>query len=255
MSTSENKEQEVFFVKENDKMSVAYKKAQETFKFFWRELYWEQRRIVPAHGLAIVKFPFEQMFEGDEKPTIEYMWVNNIYFDGETVTGVLVNKPIQLTNVAEGDVVSCDLHKISDWMLAISGKTYGGYTIHALRSDMSEEARVQHDSSWGLDFGDYNNILNVYKQQENPENLIEHPMCVNMGDKFLEFFKENPDQVTAVDEEGFTVLHRQAIAGNKRTIEILLSLGADKEAKNNKGKTALEYAKALNWEYAISALE
>lgn len=253
MSNLEDK-QEVFFAKEDDKMSLAYKRAQETFKYFWRELYWEYRRVIPGHDLAIVKFAFEQIFQGEEEPTVEHMWVRDINFDGETVTGVLANNPMQLTNVAEGDTVSCNVNKISDWMLAMSGETYGGFTIHVLRSDMSEEARQQHDNAWGLNFGDFNTILLVHGQKENPENLIEHPMCVNTADQFLEFFKENPEELTIKDEAGYTVLHRQAIAGNKTTVNILLELGADKNAITNNGLTALDYAKKLNWEYIIPIL-
>ncbi|AIM60135.1 DUF2314 domain-containing protein [Cellulophaga lytica] len=251
MSNSDNN---IFFAKQDDEMSLAFKKAQETFKYFWREMYWEYRRVIPGLDLAIVKFPFEQTFKGESEPTIEHMWVRNISFDGENITGVLANNPMQLTNVAEGDTVSCSRSKISDWMFATSGKTYGGFTIHTLRSGMSDEKRKQHDNAWGLDFGDFNKIMLVNGQAENPENLVEHPMCVNTADKFLEFFKENPDEILIKDEAGYTVLHRQAIAGNKTTIDILLSLGADKNVTDSNGLTALDYAQKLNWSHIISVL-
>ncbi|WBU90601.1 DUF2314 domain-containing protein [Cellulophaga omnivescoria] len=251
MSNSDNN---IFFAKQDDEMSLAFKKAQETFKYFWREMYWEYRRVIPGLDLAIVKFPFEQTFKGESEPTIEHMWVRNISFDGENITGVLANNPMQLTNVTEGDTVSCSRSKISDWMFATLGKTYGGFTIHTLRSGMSDEKRKQHDNAWGLDFGDFNKIMLVNGQAENPENLVEHPMCVNTADKFLEFFKENPEELTTKDEAGYTVLHRQAIAGNKTTVNILLELGADKNATTNNGLTALDYAKKLNWSHIISSL-
>lgn len=249
------KEQDIFYAQQDEKMIKASEKAQETFKYFWREVYWEYRRIVPAHDLTLVKIPFEQQMAGSDEPVVEHMWINQIQFNGDVVSGILMNKPNALTNVAEGDQVSQELSKISDWMFATEGKTYGGFTIHALRSNMSEEEREHHDSAWGLDFGDYNAVQLVYEQEHNPENLVEHPMSINMGEKAREFFIENPEEITVVDENGLLMLHREAIAGNKTTIEILLDLGADKNAKTNTGKTALDFAKNLGWEHIIPVLE
>lgn len=43
------------FDAEDPEMLAAYKNAQSTFKFFWRELSWEYRRIIPALEIAAVK--------------------------------------------------------------------------------------------------------------------------------------------------------------------------------------------------------
>ncbi|WP_289044048.1 DUF2314 domain-containing protein [uncultured Olleya sp.] len=244
----------IVFAKQNEKMKVAYLKAQDTFNYFWRELYWEAKRVVPAHNLALVKIPFQQMAEGDDRPTVEHMWISEIDFDGEHITGVLMNSPNLLTNVAEGDTVTRKVSEISDWMLAIDRKTYGGYTIQVLRLDMTEEARKQHDDAWGLDFGDPNNILVAYQQEDNAENLIEHPMSKVMEQPARDYFEANLDVVKAADENGVTRLHTETIAGNKIAVDILLELGADKQAKTNTGKTALDYATDLNWEHIISVL-
>jgi len=245
----------IVFAEQNQKMKAAYQKAQDTFNYFWREMYWEAKRVVPAHDLALVKIPFQQMAEGDEQPTVEHMWISEIAFDGEHITGVLMNSPNLLTNVAEGDTVTRKVSGISDWMLSIDRKTYGGYTIQVLRSDMTEEARKQHDDAWGLDFGDYNNILIAHQQEEKKENLIEHPMSKVMEQPARDYFEANLDVVKAADENGVTRLHTETIAGNKIAVEILLELGADKNAKTNTGKTALDYATALNWEHIITVLK
>ena len=50
------------------------------------------------------------------------------------------------------------------------------------------------------------------------------------------------------------MLHREAIAGNRTAVEILLAKGADKNAKNIHGKTALDYARALGWDHVVQAL-
>ena len=102
---------------------------------------------------------------------------------------------------------------------------------------MSEKERKSHDEAWGLDFGNYNEVLLVYKQKENPENLLEHPMSKNMAEQMREFLKENPDEITIEDETGLTLLHKETIAGNKINVGILLELGADKTKKSRANKT------------------
>ncbi|MFD2541243.1 DUF2314 domain-containing protein [Lacinutrix gracilariae] len=250
-----SQDKNIIFTEQNQKMKAAYLKAQETFNYFWREIYWEAKRVVPAHDLALVKIPFLQKVEGREQPLVEHMWISEIAFDGEYITGVLMNSPNLLTNIAEGDTVNRKVSEISDWMLAIDRKTYGGYTIQVLRSNMTEEARKQHDEAWGLDFGDFNNILVAYQQEEHEENLIEHPMSKVMEQPARDYFEANLDVVKAADENGVTRLHTETIAGNKIAVEILLELGADKKAKSNTGKTALDYATALNWEHIIPVLD
>lgn len=143
---------EVFYAKQDKEMEEAYEKARTTFHYFWRELYWEYRRIIPAHDLAIVKVLFKQRFEDSEEPVVEQMWLSNIDFDGEDIKGVLMNSPNVLTNVKKDDVITAKLEEISDWMFSSQNKTYGGYTIQLLRSKMDDQERKQHDNAWGLNF-------------------------------------------------------------------------------------------------------
>jgi ankyrin repeat protein len=84
--------------------------------------------------------------------------------------------------------------------------------------------------------------------------LVEHPMSRNMRDSFVEFLKENPNEMSDKDDLGYTMLHREAIAGNATSIEVLKEFAADVNAKTNDGKTALDFAKALNWEHLIPIL-
>ena len=257
---------------DDPKMIEAFQNAQKTFKYFWRELSWEYRRIVPALDIAYVKIAFIQETEDSDDPIVEHMWIDEVMFDGNNVMGVLLNDPNQLTNVANGDSVNVPLSQISDWLFAISDhspkkglsklfsstpkpKTYGGFTIQVLRSEMTKQERKKHDNAWGLDFGDCDEVLLVYEQEENPENLIEHPMSRNMREKFIDSLKEQPEEITSADEDGYTLLHRETIAGNLTSVEVLLSLGADKNAKTNQGDTALDFARKMNWEHIIPVLE
>jgi len=238
---------------ESPKMIEAYKKAQETFKYFWRELSWEYRRIVPGLDVACVKLAFTQ--DIDDETIVEHMWINDVNFDGETIYGILVNDPNELTNVNNGDEIAIPIDQISDWLFAINGKTYGAFTIHAMRSEMSDEEREAHDEAWGLEFGDFSDILVVNEQKEKPENLIEHPMSKNMKESLIEFLKSNPEEIEAKDDLGYTFLHREAIAGNQTSVELILKAGANADAKTNNGKTALDFAKELKWDHLIPVLQ
>ncbi len=239
---------------ENEKMLDAYRKAQSSFKYCWRELTWENHRIVPALDFAYVKVAFTQLFTEGEKPSVEHMWIDEVYFDGEIIHGVLLNEPNELTNLSRGDPVSVPLSQISDWLLSREGKTCGGFTIHVIRSEMDEQERSEHDEAWGLDFGDLNDIQIVCDQKDHPEYLIEHPMSMSMQDKLCQYIQENPQELTETSNTGLTMLHLEAIAGNKSTIAVLLELGADKNAKTQNGKTALDYAKQMDWQHIIPLL-
>lgn len=244
-----------YFEADNPEMIKAFQKAQETFKYFWRELSWENRRIVPALDLACVKVAFMEQVAHKTTPVVEHMWMNEIDFNGDTISGVLINDPNELTNVKNGDFVEIPLNQVSDWLFSNQGNTYGGFTIQLVRSTMGEQERNEHDEAWGLNFGDYNDILLVYQQKEQPQNLIEHPMSINMKERLVAFLKEHPAEITKQDDAGYTLLHREAIAGNKSSVEILLQLGADKNVKTGNGKTALDFARQLNWEHIIPLLE
>ena len=270
-------ENPIFFADGADpKMLEAYKKAQETFKYFWREQSWEYRRIIPGLSVSCVKVAFSQEDPDSETPIVEHMWINEINFDGDKVKGYLINQPNELTNIQIGDYVEVPLNEISDWLFAmpqkakkskglsklfssssdsLPPKAYGGFTIQKMRSDMSPSQRKNHDDAWQMDFGDFNDIEIVYEQKENPENLIEHPMSRNMKEDFVKFINENPDEVTGQDANGYSLLHTETIAGNLSSVEVILKAGADRNLKTNSGKTALDFAKQLNWEHLIPVLE
>lgn len=266
----------IFFADGADsKMIAAYQKAQETFKYFWREQSWEYRRIIPGLNVSCVKIAFTQEDSGSEHPIVEHMWINEIDFDGDHIKGYLINEPNELTNIQVGDYVEVPLNEISDWLFAITPstkkatglsklfsssadplpKTYGGFTIQKMRSDMSPSEKKDHDNAWQLDFGDFNDIEVVHEQKENPENLLEHPMSKNMQENLVKFLQDHPDELINADDNGLTLLHKETIAGNRSCVETILAAGADKNKQTNKGKTALDFAKQLNWEHLIPILE
>jgi len=103
----------IYFVSsDEDYMQRAFEQARESFKYFWRELYWERRRIVPMLDYAMVKICFLDIINGEEVG--EHMWVNDVEFDGETIYGTLVNEPDSVQNVKVGDQISAKFTDMSD---------------------------------------------------------------------------------------------------------------------------------------------
>lgn len=240
------KQMPIYFVSsDEDYMQRAFEQARESFRYFWREVYWERHRIVPALDYAMVKICFLDVVNGEEVG--EHMWIDDVEFDGETIYGTLVNEPDAVQNVKVGDQVSAKIDEMSDWLFAIGGRAYGGFSVQAMRSRMQKKELKEHDKAWGLDFGDFNDILVVYEQKEHSENLIEHPMSKNTHEQVEQYIKEHPSMVTDADEFGYTQLHHEAIAGNLNLVNLLLKYGADKNAHTKSGKTAAEFAENLGW--------
>ena len=236
----------IYFVSsDEDYMQRAFEQARESFKYFWRELYWERRRIAPMLDYAMVKICFLDVINGEEVG--EHMWVNDVEFDGETIYGTLVNEPDSVQNVKVGDQISAKFTDMSDWLFAIDGRAYGGFSVQAMRSRMQKDELAEHDVAWGLDFGDFKDILVVFEQKEHPENLIEHPMSKNMRGQVEQYIKAHPSMVADTDELGFTQLHHEALAGNLTIVNLLLENDASKNARTKSGKTAAELAKQIGW--------
>src|SRR5688572_26074633 len=124
----------VFMTESDDpEMQRAYEQARESFRYFWREIAWDRRRIVPALDMAAFKAPFTDAASGSghgDAPDAEHMWVSDVDFDGEFVSGVLGNDPNWLTSVKAGDAVRMPVDQISDWMYVKNGGVaYGAFTV------------------------------------------------------------------------------------------------------------------------------
>ncbi len=237
-------------------MQRAYEQARATFRYFWREIAWERRRIVPALDMACVKAPFsdgERAASAQGKVEVKQMWINEVDFDGEIVSGVLLNAPNWLKSVKVGDSVQLPLGYISDWMYAIQGDVYGAYTVNLMRSRMSERERKEHDRAWGLNFGDPRRIR-VVPEAQLPETQ-EHPMSEAMASPLKDQLTQNPAMRDAKDDQGWTLLHYQALAGSAATVRVLLESGADPNAVTARGWTPMQFAESLRWDKVAALLK
>lgn len=231
-------------------MQRAYEQARDSFRYFWREIAWDRRRIVPALELAAFKAPFtddaSRPGSGDA-PEVEHMWLSDVDFDGEAVSGVLGNEPNWVTSVHAGDAVRIPLDRISDWMYVMSGIAYGAFTVNLLRSRMNPEERREHDLAWGLDFGDPGTAR---MDADDP-----HPMSETMASSLRETLATDPSLLSVKGHNGWTLLHQEASAGSAATVRVLLDAGADPGAVADNGMTPLQLANVLGWESVAGLLD
>jgi uncharacterized protein YegJ (DUF2314 family) len=257
---------EPVFMFDNDAaMQEASAAARRSFKYFWRELSWEARRIVPGLDMSMVKLPFTDGPRTDGQAEYEHMWIGEVDFDGETISGKLLNAPNWLTSVRKEDAVRVPFSRLSDWMMTMGGRAYGGFTVNAIRARMGGRERKEHDQAWGLDFGDPGEVrlelapakpeggflAGLFggrpKNTMPPEGFKDHPMCINVLGTCEAQLKADSSIVHTVDDAGWTLLHREALAGNFGVVKLFVSHGADVKARTRSGRTASDLARGIGW--------
>ncbi|MEZ6093992.1 MAG: DUF3239 domain-containing protein [Pirellulaceae bacterium] len=259
---------------DDEAMKKAASFARKTFRFFIREWSWEQRRIVPGLDIAAVKIAFSDPPEIRSKNPadleVEYMWVNDVQFDGQTLCGTLLNKPDSLKSVTEGDLVTVPGNRIVDWLYSVAGEVCGGFTIQLLRSQMSKTELRKHDKAWGLDFG-LPGAVKLVPENYLPDDVhatrtrlpglekvfiqgdfkqieqLEHPMSINMREMLETTLTENRDMLNFVDDQGLPFLHGLVVAGSLDGVDVALRKGANPHQKAANGLTPWKLARGLGW--------
>lgn len=77
---------------------------------------------------------------------------------------------------------------------------------------------------------------------EPPEVLLERALREDKPALLREAIRQDANLTIALDEDKRTVLHRAAFQGKSACVQALLSLSADKEAKDAQGRTPLHLA-------------
>ena len=268
---------------DDKEMEQAASKGRQTFKYFWREMSWEHRRIIPGLELAAVKASFSDPPEIRAKNPggleVEHMWLLEVEFDGKQIQGTLINAPHSLKTYQEGDRVTIAGKQLFDWMYVIAGNVYGGFTVDLLRSRMSKGERLQHDKAWGFDFGDVGVVPLVPPDyigepplkkkglfsflggsKSTPQDYAkvagsEHPMSVNMRESLDQTFTENPQMVHQTDDRGYNFLHQLSLAGSWDGVDVCLKHGADPKTTASNGMTPYSLAKCLGWKRVMERLQ
>lgn len=122
---------------EDDAMNAAMARARATLPVFNGYL----SRTAGGGAQAIIKAGFRQ---GDVE---EHMWVSHVTFDGDVYRGRLINRPMDLTNVRQGDAVTIRPKDVSDWLVVDDGVGLGNFTTLELRRRMSPAERADFDRS------------------------------------------------------------------------------------------------------------
>jgi len=259
---------------QDPQMKQASEAARLSFRLFWRELYWERQRIIPALDMALIKLPFTDGPRTDGRPGFEQMWVGEVGYDGEMLTGELLNSPNWLISVKEGDTVEVPFSYLTDWMMTVEGAAYGGYTVNLMRSRMGELERREHDEAWGLDFGDPNDIRTEIARERKDEgnhscepigsramtpqrhdSHRDHPMCISMLEEIEAQLQKDSSIAHSTDDQGWTLLHREALAGNFGVVQLLVRYGADIDARTPAGYLALDLARMIGWNEIANYLQ
>jgi len=271
------------FPGDDAEMNQVAAKARQTFKYFWREMSWEHRRIIPGLDLAVVKASFSDPPEiRAENPgglDVEHMWLLEVEFDGRQIRGTLINSPHSLKSFHEGDRVTVTGKQLCDWMYVVAGNVYGGFTVDLMRSRMSKGERSQHDSAWGFDFGEVGvvplvpseyiggpplkkkGLLSVFGgAKSTPQDYakvagFEHPMSVNMRESLDQALANDPAMVQQTDERGFNFLHQLSLAGSLDGVDVCLKHGADSRMPAPNGMTPYALAKCLGWKRVMERLQ
>lgn len=247
---------------DDSEMSQAEAAARAAFRYFWREVSWERRRIVPALDMQAVKIAFEgppkrgllSRILGkrpESEVRVEHMWVGKIDFDGDSVSGVLLNSAQWISGLREGDRVTRPLADIKDWLCAADGVAYGGFTIDVLRSRMPPEECASHDKAWGLDFGEVGHVRLAL--QSSPED--EHPFGGPMAEKLGPQLEEDAQPYLSPDSRGLTLLHEMALAGSLAGVKVLIEHGANARERTACGYLPSELAGKLKWEAVSDYLD
>ncbi|MEP4079021.1 YegJ family protein [Haloferula sp.] len=130
-------------------MEAAMARARDTFPEFWAEVSEDYQRVIPALTLAQLKAYFH---DEDDSESGEHMWVGEVSFDGEMISGTLMSQPGHLDSISEGDSVEFPVSRISDWLIVDDGSAKGLYTVQVLRARMGEDERAAHDANYPFEF-------------------------------------------------------------------------------------------------------
>ena len=151
-------------------------------------------------------------------------------------------------------------------MMTYAGKAYGSYTVNVMRSKMSTTERKAHDEAWGLDFGDPRETRVELETDDKKAGMFsrffkkpvdefqDHPMCVNMLDKYRQQLESDDSSTKTTDDRGWTLLHSESLAGNFGVVRLLVKYGADPKARTNSGKDPAGLAAAIGWDEIASYL-
>lgn len=107
---------------DDPEMVAAMQNAREKFPEFWTVVAEDLKRPAPLLDAATVKAYF---YDEDAPEDGEHLWVDITEYDGETITGFLIDRPKTITSVQSGTRVSFTLERVTDWLYVLDEKAVG----------------------------------------------------------------------------------------------------------------------------------
>ncbi len=124
---------------DNEKMNAAMEKARDTFPLFLRN--W---KTMPNDGASV------KIAVPTPDDSLEHIWFEPITITNDEVTGTCANDPANVPGLKYGDKRTFKRSDISDWMIMVGRKCYGGYTIRVL-------CEIEPEGAPPLEFADFEN--------------------------------------------------------------------------------------------------
>lgn len=121
---------------DDPEMNTAVETAQKTFVFF--ENNW---KTMNNDGYSL-KFALPTS-DGE----LEHIWFSPTKINGDQVTGQCANDPAKIPGLKLGDTRTVTRSDVSDWMIVVGNRCFGGYTIRVL-------AKRDPDAATPLEFID-----------------------------------------------------------------------------------------------------
>lgn len=139
--SDESRDQVVYIKSEDPGMAAATAKARSTLDEFKSAL--EERKPNTERYAVKVGFPYG-------KDSREHIWVKDPEFKGDTVSGRIMNEPVDVPNLKFGQPVNPPAADISDWMYVEGGVLRGGFTMRVLLDKMSPEEKQKMLAQLGV---------------------------------------------------------------------------------------------------------
>ncbi len=125
---------------EDEKMNWAMEKSRLTLHYFESCL----KNPSPIQQYFSIKVKIE------DDGNIEHIWLTEPSFDGdENLFGIVGNAPIDVKNVRLNQKIGIEKQLVSDWMIIENGRLIGGYTIRAMRDNLSGNDLKNFDKGLG----------------------------------------------------------------------------------------------------------
>lgn len=106
---------------DDSEMIAAIDTAKNTFEFF--EKNW---KTMESDGYSL-KFALPTT-DGE----LEHIWFSPTKIQGDRITGECANDPANIPGLKIGDIRTVSRDDVSDWMIVVGNKCFGGYTIRVL---------------------------------------------------------------------------------------------------------------------------